>query len=202
MKDGQLQPFATHCWTTQGRGATPWVIALLAVVAVLLLPTTASAHCCSPSVTSSNGCNIFGCNCSGPCTNFGYTCKNGPIKYGDACGSCPGYDTCVTSSGKCGYCTDPRHCCDNDTACCVSQSDSTAVPFHVAPSAEASDPSARFKAIDTDRSGGISPEEAAAWLRENKPDLSKSDFRAGFHEIDRDKSGSIEPKEFDADSYR
>lgn len=182
-------------------GMSPMFGIVLFIVAFLFISHAAGAHCCSN--WGAGCCNIFSCNCDGPCTNFGCNCP--PVNVGGACGSCSGYSTCVSPSGDCGYCTDPAHCCNNGTQCCLQQAKASALNLNPVTKTQrgyslpAATPMERFKAIDKDGNGSISMAEATEWLKKNLGDASLSDLQSAFKSMDKNKNGTIEPAEFDSE---
>lgn len=193
----------------------PWVAAVFVVALFALAGSPADAACCSwpTCAVGSDCCNVFCCNCDGPCSNYG--CKCPPVaQVGDVCGTCPNYDTCVNSDGKCtGYCDPGYTCCNNGQSCCATstedgaadaeqvqvgacaQPESAAGGVADAPRA----PQERFDAIDSDGNGSISWSEAQEWFESNGRTDDMDELEDGFRALDANSNESIEPGEFDAE---
>ncbi|HSV63321.1 MAG TPA: EF-hand domain-containing protein [Chthoniobacterales bacterium] len=156
----------------------------------LVAPLDARADCCSGSltVTSSNCCNIFGCNCDGPCTNFG--CGGVPTSVGGYCGVVSGYYTLIYN-GACAYTTQGAA-----EAGAPKEALKQEGPVMMLSGAK---PQERFNAIDTSRDGSISFEEAQAWVKKQPGGaaMSTEDLQAQFKRADKNGDGKIEPGEFD-----
>lgn len=186
--------------------------------ALLLGAGPARADCCSwPGCNvGSSCCNIFCCNCDGPCANYGCSCP--PVyQSGDVCGQCPGYDTCVNSSGQCtGYCNPGTTCCNNGQSCCSTAADGKVTTEGAKPVTKTTSgsgqcapggggkaepkqsPSERFDSVDTNKDKKITLQEAQAWLKKRGSSMTADDVSQGFKKMDTNGNGTIEPGEFDA----